>query len=261
MYHRTDVVYQYDGSFDGLLCCVFRAFYQREDPIEIRPAEEAQSTLLSAVTVPTRPDQARRVLRSIPEKIAPAALRWVELAFLSCMEEKELAILRFLRLGYRLGPQVLRQLTDERVRVIYTAAQNVLGEAHLLKGFTRFSQYDAVLAAEIEPKNHVLPLLLKHFRARMPGESFLIYDRTHRSVLLFSGGNHQILPLESLSLPEAEAPEQLYRRLWTRFYNTISIEGRYNPKCRQTHMPKRFWGTMTEFQPETQGALPRPKEV
>ena len=118
-----------------------------------------------------------------------------------------------------------------------------------------------MLAAEIEPKNHVLPLLLKHFRARMPGESFLIYDRTHRSVLLFSGGNHQILPLESLSLPAAEAPEQLYRRLWTRFYNTISIEGRYNPKCRQTHMPKRFWGTMTEFQPETQGALPRPKEV
>ena len=103
---------------------------------------------------------------------------------------------------------ILRQLTDERVRVIYTAAQNVLGEAHLLKGFTRFSQYDAVLAAEIEPKNHVLPLLLKHFRARMPGESFLIYDRTHRSVLLFSGGNHQILPLESLSLPEAEAQTQ-----------------------------------------------------
>ena len=99
MYHRTDVVYQYDGSFDGLLCCVFRAFYQKEEPLEIRPAEEAQPTLLSAVTVPTRPDQARRVLRSIPEKIAPAALRWVELAFLSCMEEKELAILGIAHAG------------------------------------------------------------------------------------------------------------------------------------------------------------------
>ena len=44
--------------------------------------------------------------------------------------------------------------------------------------------------------------------------------------------------------------EALYRRLWRSFYDTISIEERYNPRCRMTHMPKRYWGTMTEFQRE-----------
>jgi len=42
--------------------------------------------------------------------------------------------------------------------------------------------------------------------------------------------------------------ERFYRDLWRRFYDTIAIEGRYNPKLRMTHMPKRYWGTMTEFQ-------------
>ena len=36
----------------------------------------------------------------------------------------------------------------------------------------------------------------------------------------------------------------------------IAIEGRYNPKCRMTHMPKRYWNTMTEFQ--TDGATAGP---
>ena len=42
--------------------------------------------------------------------------------------------------------------------------------------------------------------------------------------------------------------EARYRLLWKRFYDTIAIKERYNPKCRMTQMPKRYWGTMTEFQ-------------
>ena len=110
------------------------------------------------------------------------------------------------------------------------------------------------LVAEIEPRCQVLPILGKHFCARMPGESFLIYDRTHRMALLCSGGCCQIFPLERLELPKADGREQLYRKLWTRFYDTVSIESRYNPQCRMTHMPKRYWAMMTEFQPENQAA-------
>ena len=43
--------------------------------------------------------------------------------------------------------------------------------------------------------------------------------------------------------------------MWRSFYHTISIEGRYNPNCRMTHMPKRYWGDMTEFAPPEQEAL------
>ena len=257
MHHRTDIVYQYDGSFDGFLCCVFRAVYQREDPMAIFSENGAQVTLLETALIDTEPDKAGRVLRSIPAKMGTDALRAVQWCFLSDLEDRETAILAFLRLGYRVGSPVMRMLTDPCVHKVVTAARNVANEAHLLKGFTRFSDHGGALVAEIEPKNHVLPILARHFRARMPGESFLIHDRTHKLVLLCSGGCCQILPLEELSLPRADGQEQLYRQLWTRFYDTVSIESRYNPRCRMTHMPKRYWAMMTEFQPESQAfALP-----
>ena len=62
-----------------------------------------------------------------------------------------------------------------------------------------------------------------------------------------------LLALVLLLLLPACAPGETeldYRRLWRRFYDTVSIEGRYHPKCRMTHMPKRYWNTMTEFQTE-----------
>lgn len=257
MHHRTDLIYLYDGSFEGFLCCVFRAIYQKEDPMMIRPEEEAQATLLETVVIDTEAEKAERVRKSIPAKLGSDAQRVVYLCFLSDLTDKEVALLSFLRLGYQVGSRALRMLADDRVYKVLTAARAVSGEAHLLKGFTRFSQYGGALVAEIEPKNHVLPLLAQHFKARMPGESFLILDRTHHAVLICSGGHWQIQTAEFTSFPRADAQEQFYRQLWARFYDTVSIEGRYNPQCRMTHMPKRFWGMMTEFQEENRPwALP-----
>lgn len=256
MYLRTNLIYQYDGSLDGFFCCVFRAVYQREQPAAIFSQEEGQTTLLDRVDIPTDPAQAARVRRSIPDKLGPRALPAVRLAFLSDLEDKELALLAFLRLGYQTGPRVMNMLADQRVHLIVTAAQRAAHEAHMFKGFTRFSDYGGCLAAEIRPKNHVLPLLAQHFRVRMPGESFFIFDQTHRLVLAHSGGCCQIFPMDQLELPPPDQREALYRRLWTRFYDTISIESRYNPVCRRTNMPKRYWGLMTEFQPENRAPLP-----
>ncbi len=35
MHDAADVIYLYDGSFEGLLCCVFESVYGRELPIDI----------------------------------------------------------------------------------------------------------------------------------------------------------------------------------------------------------------------------------
>ena len=134
--------------------------------------------------------------------------------------------------------------------MVWKAVGHLTGEAHLLKGFTRFSELDGVLVGEIEPKNRVLPLLRPHFCARYPGENFVLYDRTHREVLLHRPGNWAIVPAENFRPGAPGEAERQYRRLWRRFYDTIAIEGRYNPRCRMTQMPKRYWGTMTEFQRE-----------
>ena len=149
------------------------------------------------------------------------------------------------------GPGFLQNFSDETLHPVIAAVRHLNGEAHLLKGFTRFSDLGGVLGGEIEPKNRVLPLLRSHFCARYQGEKFFLYDRTHREALFYAGGQAVIYPLEHFEMAPPDETEAHYRLLWKRFYDTIAIKERYNPKCRMTQMPKRYWNTMTEFQDES----------
>lgn len=244
---RSDVVYRYDGSFEGVLCCVFESYEKKEIPSGILPPDAAQATLFPAKEIFTDSRKSARVLRSISEKMGAGALELVRLSFLTCLPDKELQILLFLRLGYRYGPAVMHRLTDGPVDTLMKAVKHLTGESHLLKGFIRFSDFGGALAAEIGPKNFVLPLLTGHFCGRYPEERFLIYDRTHGMALVYQPYQPAILPVEELELPEPDETERSFRSLWKLFYDTVAIESRYNPKCRMSHMPKRYWSYMTEF--------------
>ena len=247
MPYRTDIAYLYDGSFEGLLCCVYESYYQKELPSMIFHHGEAQGTLFPVKEIETDCEAAKKVEDSIARKISREALRLVRLCYLSRMESRELTILRFLRMGYKIGPSVTNMLADDTVRAITKTAQNVGGEGHFYKEFLRFSEYNGALVATIEPKNFVLPLVAPHFCDRFPSEQFLIYDKSHKCAFIYQNGEKSFTALEHLELPEVSAEEEQYRALWKRFYNTIAIEGRINPKLRMNHMPKRYWAQMTEF--------------
>ena len=77
------------------------------------------------------------------------------------------------------GPGFLQNLYDETLYPVLKAVRNLNGEAHLLRGFVRFSEFSGVLASEIEPKNRVLPILRGYFCERYQNERFFIYARTH----------------------------------------------------------------------------------
>ena len=247
MPERSNVIYHYDGSFDGLLCCVFECYAKNEIPLEILSPEIARTTLFSGKEIITDPHKARRVLVSIPKRMGHDALNFVRNAYLTCLAQKELYILRFLRLGYRHGPSVMEMLTDEVVNTLFKAVNHLKKESHLLKGFLRFSVFENVLLGQIEPKNQVLPLLAKHFCQRYQKERFFIYDKTHSMALVYKPYQFSIIRMESLLLSEADEEEKFFRELWRLFYDTIEVEGRHNPRCRMSHMPKRYWKHMTEF--------------
>ncbi len=243
-------VYTYDGSFAGFLSCVFDSYVYREEPAAFLTPEEEQTFLWPERAIETDEAHAKRVYRSLGLKLGGQARQMVSRGFLTCLPQREVHLWRFIRLGYQVGPAVVRDLADDRVNILDKAVFRLEHEAHLYKGFVRFSDQGGVLVAEIEPKNRVLSLLRPHFCDRFPGENFLIYDRTYREALVHRPGQSAIVPLEDLRLDAPGQEELDYRRLWRRFYDTIAIEGRYNPKCRMTNMPKRYWAMMTEFQEE-----------
>ena len=181
-------------------------------------------------------------------KIGSNAKELAEHAFLTCLPQKELWILRFLRLAFRHGPTVMNKLTQPAVHTLNKAVLHLQHESHQYQGFVRFSVSQGALWSVIEPKNQVLPLLAPHFCQRFCNEAFLIYDKTHDQALVYQNGRHEILPLLAFEPPEPDETELRYRKLWHTFYDSISIRDRENLRLRMTHMQKRYWKHLTEMQ-------------
>lgn len=253
----SNIIYRYDGSFQGFLCCVEASFRRKELPIAILSPEAVQETLFSYQEIETRRDIAERVWRSMREKMGMDAASLLWTAFLNGAPggpegEKEAALLRFAVLGYRYGPPVCLMHGREEVARIEALSLASTHEAHQLTGFLRFSEIQGGLAAVIEPKHFVLPLMREHFCGRYPEERFFIYDKTHHAALVYRPYESKILPVEDWEAPSSSELEEAYGLLWKKYYHAIGVEARENPQCRMSHMQKRFWTHLPELQPVTQ---------
>lgn len=250
---ESDLIYLYDGTYEGLLSCVFESVYCREIPEDVVPEDEAEPTLFCTKYVATDLERARRVQDSFARKLSAETGYLVRDAFFSCAPGRERNIVRFLPFAYKVGPRAVRMRAHECVAPLYEAQRRLLNEVHLLLGFLRFSEYDGVLVARIQPKGYVLPYLQHHFCERFAGETFLIYDKTHSAALVWKDGCTRIVELDALVTPPESGEELMYRKLWRTFSDTIAIALRENPRCRMTHCPKRYWPEMTEM-PGADGA-------
>lgn len=257
---REDIVYRYDGTSDGMLTCIFEAFARKEAPAAILSPREMQSALFETRLIPSDREKAERVLAGLRRTAGEEAADLVLLSHLTCLPEKELHTLAFVRSAMKSGRAACSMLADHRVNTLNKAVRFLQIEAHRLCGFVRFTEAEGTLVSFIDPKNDVLPLLAEHFSDRFPEERFIIYDRTRRHALMHIPNESHILPLDELKIPAVSEQELDIQRLWRRFHQTIAIEGRINRKLQQNLMPLRFRPHMTEFLPEDRiEAVPSPK--
>ena len=175
----TEMIYEYDGSFEGFLTCIFESYAQKEVLTAISCGEDIPFTLFPVRTVLTDRDHAARVYRKVV-KLSPEAADLLRRGFLTCLPDREMHLYRLVVKLLEEGPRFLRDLSDETLYPILRAVRHLNGEVHQYKGFVRFSDLGGVLGGEIEPKNRVLPLLRRHFCDRYRNERFFLYDRTHQ---------------------------------------------------------------------------------
>lgn len=246
--HDADVVYCYDGSFAGFLCCIFESFNRHEMPFSIWPPEQTQPTLYETRFIDSDQTKAKRVYKSYCNLMGSTGRRLLNTVFLSGDPDKELLLLRFMRIAFSEGQRTLGMVSHPDVAAVYALDTAIGYEIDHLQGFVRFQDADGMLGSIIHPKCHALPLLRGHFCTRFPDEQFLIYDATHSEVLLYQNHQAQLFTLDTpLTLPEPDETEQYYQDLWKQFYHTLSIEARRNEALRRTHCAKRFWADMTEL--------------
>ena len=98
-----EIIYQYDGSFDGLMSCIYESYTQKERPTAFLSDGDADELCLFDVrAVQTDRAHAKRVYESF-RKFSPDAGPFLRRVFLTCLPDKEMAIYRFVAKLYREG--------------------------------------------------------------------------------------------------------------------------------------------------------------
>ena len=238
--------YRYNGTFAGFLTCVWDALESGAEPAAFLLPDDGD-TLWEPREPVTDRERARRLYAALAKRASPAFQKLIARGFLTCLPQKELDLFTLIRRGLREGDRVRQDLSDPVMARVNLALTKLWTEWDHLKGFVRFSELDGALVGEIEPKNRVLPLLASHFAQRYSGERLALYDRTHREIFLSHRGRWRILPAEDFHMNPAGGEERAFRALWQSYFQAVAIEGRRNPKCQNTHLPKRYRHVMTEF--------------
>ena len=245
---NQQVVYVYDGTFEGFLCCVYNYYYNRLKPVCIVAYKDFTPSFYDSFIVETDYEQAYKVRYAIEEKISTRALKFLTECMLTSLDEKEMYMLRFVVKGLKKGDSIINDLADSDVNILFKAHRHLERESHHFLGWVRFYKAGDVYVSKIRPKNYVLSLITWHFTTRFRNQPFMIYDETHHQALFSANGKHTIMEVDNIQMPELDENERLMQALWKNFYDTIAIKERYNPKCRMNFMPKRLWSNLPEMQ-------------
>lgn len=209
------------------------------------------------VSVETSPTKAKKVIRALISQVSYDAYTCCYHAHLSCYPNRGDLIFQYVKLCFAVGPGVMQMWGHPVASEVMRMARRVTRENQHMLGFLRFQELDSgALFAEISPTNNLLELMAPHFSDRLSGENWLIYDSARKIACVHQPGKEVLftdqIPPELIALKEHSAAEPMYQDLWRAFFKAIAIEGRYNPKCQQNLMPKKYWKHMTEMQSQSE---------
>lgn len=240
-------VYVYDGDWEGLLTALYRALSDKEPPADIAPATAVQPTFFDTVVyIASDPQTAARLAAGIRRRISQRAFHNVLYAYLSEADGCAMALYRYLKWGFEIGPAVDRYMADDRVLPVLRMVDRVGAEAHRLMGLIRFRQTtDGIYYSSISPDGQVVGLVAPHFAKRMADMDWIIHDVKRDMAALGRHGEWQLVYLPYVRA-EFDEEELLYQELWKTYYATAAVRSRTNPKLRRSYMPVRYWKHLIE---------------
>lgn len=188
----------YDGSFNGFLTTVFRAFDENIQVATIQKNSITQKGLFSDTeTVFTQMENAKSVWNGIQTK-SHIAIRNIYFAFLS--EQKGIEILLYKYIKKLFSPTAILTLnfTDDLESRINQLAKTVGKEKQQMESYLKFdTTADVVQFAFIKPDNDVLPLISRHYRFQLSDAPWLIYDSKRNYGLYYDLKSVEFISLDT----------------------------------------------------------------
>ncbi len=255
------MVFIYDGSYEGLLSCIFTVFKGRITPIAISTEENHQFTLLDTATrIVTNEEWAARVLKGVDERTNAYASALMYKLFLSELPWCEMLVYQVVQAIIQKGDgTVLENFANPYILKAARIEKMIHREVHRMHAFVRFQKSrDGLFYAAIDPDFNVLPLIGDHFEKRYADQAWLIFDTRRHYGLYYDqetmefvctddpvfAVNPNLLKGDSFQ----DEKEKQYQALWENYFHAVNIRERNNTKLHLRHMPRRYWKYLTEKQ-------------
>lgn len=253
-------IFIYDHTFEGLLTCVFDAYFRKQFPdLLLCEGEPLPLFYDEAITVSTDKEKAMRVWRGVEKKLSGPAMSNLTYGWLSELPEIPLLLFRYIRKAIDSPRSIETNFADLDVLALSKIWKKVDWERLRLMQFIRFQKAsDGTFFAAVEPQFNALPLVTEHFRDRFADQCWLIYDikrqygyyydRNTVEEVTFADPNSAHLITGMLSESLMDKDEKLFQQLWKTYFKSICIKERLNPRKHRQDMPVRYWKHLTEKQ-------------
>lgn len=242
--------YLYDGTFDGYLTAIFYAYPEKEEVSIYKESIYSPSLLSTSKVILSEADKSDRVYQSILSKLSHDTLDNLYKVYLSEAPNAETLGLHYLRLCYRYSDDINLAKNNDIIREIDTLCKRVWLEVHRFYGFIRFKEINPmVFYAAIEPDHNILPLIMGHFKRRFSDQHFIIHDLKRKAAIIYDTKDIIISYLSteaSNKLAQAEISDA-FEELFRTYYQSTTIKERYNPRLRNSFMPKRYYKHLIEL--------------
>lgn len=239
--------YLYDGTFEGLLTCIYY-HYKKAKASGIYVFSEYQQDMLNdCLIVDTDIEKAKTVSDAIISKVSNEAYVKTFYCYLSDLNFKENTILNFLIFAFKYGKKTMNFYTHDDVLLINKTYLKVANEVHRFLGILRFSDAGGFLYSRFSPDNDILLLLGDHFADRYKYEKFIIYDEKRKKGLIYADNFWEMK--ENLRIDDIEKSqnEKTIQSLWKQYFTDLAIKERTNYKLQLQFVPARYRKNMDEF--------------
>nr|WP_312578627.1 TIGR03915 family putative DNA repair protein [Sedimentibacter sp.] len=239
--------YLYDGTFEGLMTCIFY-HYKKEKASGIFELSCYQQSIINDFEIiATDIEKARVVCDAINEKISREAYVNIYYCYLSNVDDKENIILEFLIFAFKYGKNTMNFFSHEKVLPINKAYLKVGAEVHRFLGILRFTDINGILYAKLAPDNDILILLIEHFADRYKYEKFIIHDERRKKIVVYADERWEIKEVTDAINIEYSYEEKIIQNLWKQYFTDLAIKERTNINLQFQFVPARYRKNMVEF--------------
>ena len=245
------MIYLYDGSFDGFLSVVHANHYIERANFIYEKKKFNQFTFEKTRDVVTDIEKAKSIKKLFVDKVGFEIYSQFYYAFFSCDIEKDITLLRYMELAFKIGFEIGNIYSVDVVSKVRKLSKKVSRERHKFLGFVRFEEMvcgkNRILYSSIEPDNNILYLMGNHFSDRFYGEKIIMHDKKRKIALLCENGENTIIEFDMNLGSFKSKVEEDFQTLWRGYFKSMAIEDKISLKRQQQHVPLKYRKNLTEF--------------